>query len=335
VELDTTARTPARRLVEAFGDVDAMAAMYAPNVQWRLNHSLAPNIAGPHVGSDAVVAFNTAVFTKFYEPGSVATVIHDELGDSSSSVVRMDFHARSRRGHDYDVEYVLFAKTHDGLITEVVELLDTFASNEQHLGRRVGVPPFVARKGINIKVNLQNGMKIEGLGEVAFGMRAEEMIALLGAPDFVYNGRHEFRKFGCFVDMKLNGADGALVVDAVEFWNDGAANVATVTLFDTDVLCESGAAVKAALESLNKATPVDGWYVNLDVFVSGGNPTDAREAIDQATADGTYEENKDALLESLERSTLLTSFGFGRPNYCTDGLAELAALECGEPIESP
>lgn len=142
---DGTAATPARRLVEAFGDVDAMAAMYAPDVQWRLNHSLAPNIAGPHIGPDVVVAFNKAVFTKFYEPGSVAVFIHAEIGDAASSVVRFDFHARSRRGHDYDVEYVVFVKTRNGLVTEVVELLDTFASNEQHAGRRVGVPPAVPR----------------------------------------------------------------------------------------------------------------------------------------------------------------------------------------------
>jgi ketosteroid isomerase-like protein len=327
VDLETTAPTPARRLVEAFGDIDAMAAMYAPNVQWRLNHSLAPNIAGPHLGSEAVVAFNTAVFTKFYEPGSVVTVIHDELGDATSSVIRMDFHARSRRGHDYDVEYVLFAKTHDGLITEVVELLDTFASNEQHLGRRVGVPPVVEKKRINIAVNPQNGMEIAGVGNVTFGMRADEVVALLGTPDSVHNGRHEFRKYGCFVDTTPGEVDGGLVVDALEFWNDGAANVATVMLFDTDVLRQPGAAVNAVLEALNKTTPVDGWYVNLDVFVSDGNPTYAQQAIDQATPDGTYEENKDALLEDLQRSTLLTSFGFGRLNYCNDGLAKLAALE--------
>jgi ketosteroid isomerase-like protein len=133
--------TPARRLVEAFGDVPAMAAMYAPHVRWRLNHSLAPNIAGPHVGADAVVAFNTAVFTKFYEPGSVSVDIHDEIGDAAKSVVRFDFHARSRRGHAYDVEYAVFVTTHGGLVSDVVELLDTFASNEQHAGRRVGVPP--------------------------------------------------------------------------------------------------------------------------------------------------------------------------------------------------
>ena len=133
--------TPARRLVEAFGDCEAMASLYADDVVWRLNHSLAPNIAGPHEGKDAVTGFNQAVFQKFYETGSVRVDIHDEIGDEASSAVRFDFHARSTRGHDYDVEYVLFAKTRQGNIHEVVELLDTLASNEQHQGNRVGVPP--------------------------------------------------------------------------------------------------------------------------------------------------------------------------------------------------
>lgn len=132
--------TPARRLVEAFGDCDAMAAMYTDDVVWRLNHSLAPNIAGPHVGKDAVTGFNQAVFQKFYEQGSVTVDIHDEIGDDASSVVRFDMHAMSSRGHSYDVEYALFTKTRDGQIHEVVELLDTHASNEQHQGNRVGVP---------------------------------------------------------------------------------------------------------------------------------------------------------------------------------------------------
>ena len=133
--------TPARRLVEAFGDCALMASLYTDDVVWRLNHSLAANIAGPHEGKDAVIGFNEAVFQKFYEARSVRVDIHDEIGDEASSVVRFDFHARSSRGHDYDVEYVLFAKTRQGRIYEVVELLDTLASNEQHQGNRVGVPP--------------------------------------------------------------------------------------------------------------------------------------------------------------------------------------------------
>jgi ketosteroid isomerase-like protein len=88
-----------------------------------------------------VTGFNEAVFTKFYAPGSVSVDILDELGDDASSAVRFTFRATSRRGHPYAVEYVLFAKTAEGKICEVIELLDTHASNEQHKGNPIGVPP--------------------------------------------------------------------------------------------------------------------------------------------------------------------------------------------------
>lgn len=139
--MTTPTRTPARAVVEAFGDCAALAALYRDDVTWRLNRSLAPNIAGPHVGRAAVCGFNEAVFTKFYEPGSVSVEVLDELGDEASSVVRFNFRATSRRGHPYAVEYVLFAKTVDGKVSEVIELLDTHGSNEQHQGNAVGVPP--------------------------------------------------------------------------------------------------------------------------------------------------------------------------------------------------
>ena len=84
------------------------------------------------------------MFGKFYGASSVSVNIHDELGDQTSSVVQFDFHAQSSRGHSYDVEYVLVAKTRGGQIFEVIELLDTLASSEQHLGNSVGVPPRVA-----------------------------------------------------------------------------------------------------------------------------------------------------------------------------------------------
>ena len=140
----TTVTTPAGRLVEAFGDCQAMAAMYADDITWRLNHSLPANIAGPHAGKAAVTGFNSAVFNKIYESGSTVVEILDELGDEGSSAVRFNFRATSRRGHRYEVEYTLFAKTTGGKIHEVIELLDTHASTEQHAGRSVGVPPPLA-----------------------------------------------------------------------------------------------------------------------------------------------------------------------------------------------
>lgn len=169
--------TPARKVVEAFGDCNALAEMYTEDIVWRLNHSLAPNIkgeprvlalvpgttfqtsrprhahpdfalvdtfpcaTGPHEGKAAVCGFNEAVFTKFYKEGTTVVEILDEIGDQASSVVRFNMRAVSRAGHSYDVEYVLFAKTRDGLVYDVVELMDSQASAEQHQGNPVGVAP--------------------------------------------------------------------------------------------------------------------------------------------------------------------------------------------------
>ena len=133
--------TPARKVVEAFGDCEALTAMYTEDVTWRLNYSLPENIAGPHIGKDAVSAFNDAVFNKIYDGSKMRVEIQDELGDEASSVVRFYIRAESRRGNSYDVEYVLFVKTRDGKVCEVVELLDTLASTEQHQGNALGVPP--------------------------------------------------------------------------------------------------------------------------------------------------------------------------------------------------
>eukprot|EP01043_Picozoa_sp_COSAG02_P108067 COSAG02_NODE_44094_length_369_cov_0.574074_1_plen_67_part_01 len=52
--------TPARRIVEAFGDCDALVAMYTEDVVWRLNHSLAPNIKGGCPSSRAVSPSRTS-----------------------------------------------------------------------------------------------------------------------------------------------------------------------------------------------------------------------------------------------------------------------------------
>ena len=137
-------KTPARKVVEAFGDCEALASMYAEDIIWRLNYSLPKNIAGPHKGIDAVKSFNDAVFKKIYDGTNMQVTIHEEIGHEASSVVRFDIHATSKRGNSYDVEYVLFAKTRNGKIIEIIELLDTLASTEQHQGNPIGIPPSLA-----------------------------------------------------------------------------------------------------------------------------------------------------------------------------------------------
>ena len=51
------AKTLARQLAEAFGDVEAMRALYADNIIWSLQASLG-RIAGPYEGKEAVMALS-------------------------------------------------------------------------------------------------------------------------------------------------------------------------------------------------------------------------------------------------------------------------------------
>ena len=62
--------TPARRVVEAFGDCDAMAEMYTDDVVWRLNHSLAPNIKG------------ALVRTHWHQPENFASIHYSQCTES-------------------------------------------------------------------------------------------------------------------------------------------------------------------------------------------------------------------------------------------------------------
>ena len=117
--------TPARRLIERFGDPDAMAELYHPDIEWTLPES-SGRFEGPHRGRVTVLAFNRAVWGKLYFP-DVHVEILDETGDAGRSSVR--YTARIRpNGEQYSVEYALFVRCEDGKLREVHELLDTATS---------------------------------------------------------------------------------------------------------------------------------------------------------------------------------------------------------------
>ena len=119
--------TPARRLIERFGDPEAMAELYHPDIEWTLPES-SGRFEGPHRGRVTVLAFNRAVWGKLYFP-DVHVEILDETGDAGRSSVRFRYTARIRpNGEQYSVEYALFVRCEDGKLREVHELLDTATS---------------------------------------------------------------------------------------------------------------------------------------------------------------------------------------------------------------
>lgn len=129
-------RTPAGKLVTAFGDVEHMRMLYAPNIQWSLSASLP--YPRPMKGIDAVVAFNSSVWSDVYFSDCTVEIL-DEIGDDTSSAVRFIYRARYRAsGAPYENEYTLFARSGPQGIDEVFEALDTVAILDQLAGKPVG-----------------------------------------------------------------------------------------------------------------------------------------------------------------------------------------------------
>lgn len=131
-----SAITPAGKLVEAFGDVDAMSALYANDVEWSISSALP--FESPMIGRDAVVAFNNEIWGVHYFP-EVSVTILDEVGDTALSAVRFSYKAVFRAtGQKYENEYTLFVSSEEGQIKRVFEGLDTLALLEQLQGVPMG-----------------------------------------------------------------------------------------------------------------------------------------------------------------------------------------------------
>lgn len=131
-----TVRTPAGRLVSAFGDPEAMRAMYTPQVEWSISASL--NLPRPMKGIEIVSAFNREVWTVHYRPDCSVTIL-DETGDDRVSSVRFIYRAHSNATNSaYENEYTLFVRAGPEGITEVFEALDTALVLEFLAGRPIG-----------------------------------------------------------------------------------------------------------------------------------------------------------------------------------------------------
>ncbi|MBS02064.1 MAG: ketosteroid isomerase [Gammaproteobacteria bacterium] len=135
------AKTLARQLAEAFGDVEAMRALYADNIIWSLQASLG-RIAGPYEGKEAVMAFNERVWGSFYYPECTVDILN-ELGDDAHSAVRFIYNAKLRSSEGpYSLEYILFVRAEGGQITRVDESMDTMGSVNLFAGEEIAKTPY-------------------------------------------------------------------------------------------------------------------------------------------------------------------------------------------------
>ena len=78
------------------------------------------SIGVPNVSEKLTLAFTSKEL-------NIASILTNSVGNEASSVCRFNMKATKPNGKPYYVEYVLFCKTcvNSGLVTEIVELLDT------------------------------------------------------------------------------------------------------------------------------------------------------------------------------------------------------------------
>jgi hypothetical protein len=163
----------------------------------------------------------------------------------------------------------------------------------------------------------QTGVRIKGIGQVNFGESQGQLLKVFGACETIPEStRICFKNYGFFADFKRT--DGTF--EAVEFWNDGKANVSQVFLYKKEVLTGNAQEFLTLLKEKNGGEDArEGWFYKIDVIYSGGNPKNVLALIEQYKQDGTYEEAKAYLAEDLEKAQHFSSFGIGYKGYCKDG----------------
>lgn len=129
--------TLAGKLVRAFGDVDRMAAMYAPNITWSLPASLT-FYPRPMVGKEAVTKFNRHIWGQVYRPDCSVQIL-DESGDETVSAARFIYRAYHIGAKlDYENEYTVFVRSDAAGIIDVNEAFDTAALVDLLAGQEIG-----------------------------------------------------------------------------------------------------------------------------------------------------------------------------------------------------
>jgi ketosteroid isomerase-like protein len=124
----SAAATPAGRLAQAFGDLDALSALYADDVVWQIPASIGVSLQRVLRGKEAVLAFNSDVWGKYYRPDCSVEIL-TEAGDETCSAVRFTYKAFSLAAQKpYENEYQLFVESGPSGSVRIFGSFDTLAS---------------------------------------------------------------------------------------------------------------------------------------------------------------------------------------------------------------
>jgi len=131
---ESTTRELLTQLVSAFGDVDAITALLAPDAQWWITPSVGV-LGSPTIGRESIRESMQVIFGQLYQ--EVRTVVHHVLVEQTMGAARFTMFATANfaNGQPYENEYSIWIRVQDSMIDRVWEYLDT-----AHVVSQFGLP---------------------------------------------------------------------------------------------------------------------------------------------------------------------------------------------------
>ena len=123
------ASTLARRLVESFGDPDAIGELLAEDAEWWITPTVGV-LGSPTIGRAAILDSMHVIFGQLYADAHVT--VHHAIGDGDIGAARLTLRATAQwASRPYENEYSVWIRRSGNRIDRVWEYLDVAWSTAQ------------------------------------------------------------------------------------------------------------------------------------------------------------------------------------------------------------
>jgi ketosteroid isomerase-like protein len=123
------------KMLNALPDYQKACKYLHDDIVWRFPEIIKV-IGGAHVGKAAVKEMLEYLFREIYFPEGFKVNVIKSVGNDEVSAVHYRNTALTRKGFDYDTEYMMMVRVENNLIIEIDELVDTASAFRQFAGRK-------------------------------------------------------------------------------------------------------------------------------------------------------------------------------------------------------
>lgn len=106
-------------------DREALRALFADDLVWRVPKGAIAPFAGEHRGADAIIEKMLSAVGDAFEAGSQETEVRNFLFGTDLVALEARMTASTPEGERYENDYVFFFEFRDGRIREIREYVDT------------------------------------------------------------------------------------------------------------------------------------------------------------------------------------------------------------------